>query len=244
MFRRPSSRAVVAATRSSAASRTSAAIRTDQRHHGAPTSAARRSRWSSHFVSLCRRSRAALAIVGQAPPRCWTWGTPRASAPGAVKLLDQLDILVVGRQGSCRSSRRGRDDRQAAGAAAEALAAAQAIVAAFGANRVDEYFACFHPDATFDLLRTPSVLASRAEYRAESARWVEDGFEVVSCTSSDQCVRVFGTLAVFTHHVSARACGRRPARRRLASARRSVLARDDDGAWLAVHEHVSLAPNS
>ena len=133
------------------------------------------------------------------------------------------------------------DKRQ--GAAAEALAAARAIVAAFAANRVDEYFACFHPDATFIFSETPSVLASRAEYRSEWARWVEEGFEVVSCTSGDQCVRVFGALAVFTHSIATRlrtASGEEETRER----ETIVFARQDDGAWLAVHEHVSPAPQS
>ncbi len=126
-------------------------------------------------------------------------------------------------------------------AAAEVLAAARTIVAAFGANRVDDYFARFHPDATFIFSGTPSVLSSRAEYRTEWTRWVEEGFEVVSCASIDQRVRVFGALAVFTHSVSTRlraADGEEESHER----ETIVFAQEDDGAWLAVHEHVSPAP--
>lgn len=129
-----------------------------------------------------------------------------------------------------------------AGGRAEVLAAAQAVVAAFAANRVDEYFACFHPAASFIFAETPSVLGSRDEYRAEWRRWVEEGFEVRSCVSSDQRVQVFGALAVFTHSIVTRlrtAAGDEEARER----ETIVFARQDDGAWLAVHEHVSPAPH-
>jgi ketosteroid isomerase-like protein len=72
---------------------------------------------------------------------------------------------------------------------------------------------------------------------------VEEGFEVLSCTSSDQRVQVFGALAVFTHGIATRlrtAAGDEETRER----ETIVFALQDDGAWLAVHEHVSPAPPS
>lgn len=138
----------------------------------------------------------------------------------------------------------GTSGAETGGAAArtEVLASAQAVVAAFASNRVDDYFACFHPAASFVFAGTPTVLGSRAEYREEWGRWEQDGFEVLSCDSTDQRVQVFGPLAIFTHSISTRL---RAAEGEEVTCEREtiVFARQDDGAWLAVHEHVSPAPH-
>jgi ketosteroid isomerase-like protein len=148
------------------------------------------------------------------------------------------DHVAKGQAPAARDSRRATGDAEA-----QVLSAARALIAAFAANRVDEYFACFHPEATFIFAETPALLASRAEYRAEWDGWVEDGFEVLSCVSSDQRVQVFGALAVFTHSIATRL--RTATDDEEASERETIVfARQEDGAWMAVHEHVSPAPRS
>lgn len=127
-------------------------------------------------------------------------------------------------------------------ARAEVLAAARSIIAAFAGGHVDEYFSRFHPAATFVFGETPVVLGSRDEYRAEWRRWVdEDGFEVLACDSSTQRADVFGATGVFTHTIVSRIRthdGVDESRER----ETIVFARQDDGEWLAVHEHLSPAP--
>ena len=56
----------------------------------------------------------------------------------------------------------------------EARAAAEALVAAFGAERLDEYFAAFAPDATFVFHTPADRLDSVAAYREQWARWVRE----------------------------------------------------------------------
>ncbi|WP_326783693.1 MULTISPECIES: YybH family protein [unclassified Streptomyces] len=121
----------------------------------------------------------------------------------------------------------------------EVRAAADALVAAFAEGRLDDYFGAFAPDATFVFHTTPQRLGSTAEYRALWQRWVEqDGFRVLGCTSSAQLVQPFGDTAVFSHDVETRVAtnaGEETVHER----ETIVLARSADGAWLAVHEHLS-----
>lgn len=127
-------------------------------------------------------------------------------------------------------------------AIAEVRATADAIVAAYGAHRTDDYLQAFHPEATFVFYSSPERLNSRAEFRAEWDRWMrEDGFGVLGCVSSDQLVQPFGDVAVFTHRLETRL--------RTNSGEEAVLERETivfsrqaDGSWLAVHEHLSPEP--
>ncbi|WP_329303413.1 nuclear transport factor 2 family protein [Streptomyces sp. NBC_00659] len=121
----------------------------------------------------------------------------------------------------------------------EVRAAADALVAAFAEGRLDDYFGAFAPDATFVFHTTPGRLGSTAEYRDLWRRWVEqDGFRVLGCTSSAQLVQPFGDTAVFSHDVETRVAtnaGEETVHER----ETIVFARSADGAWLAVHEHLS-----
>ncbi|MER5398501.1 nuclear transport factor 2 family protein [Streptomyces sp. NPDC002599] len=123
--------------------------------------------------------------------------------------------------------------------AQEVRAAADGLVAAFAEGRLDDYFGAFAPDATFVFHTTPQRLGSTAEYRALWQRWVEqDGFRVLGCTSSAQLVQPFGDTAVFSHDVETRVAtnaGEETVHER----ETIVFARSADGAWLAVHEHLS-----
>ena len=125
---------------------------------------------------------------------------------------------------------------------AEVLAAAAALVAAFGAHDTERYFDAFAPEATFLFHSTPAMLATRAAYREDWQSWEDDGFRVLSCRSTDQRVQVLGEgVAVFTHRVATRirdATGEHD----LAERETIVLRRMDDGRWLGMHEHLSPAP--
>jgi ketosteroid isomerase-like protein len=127
-------------------------------------------------------------------------------------------------------------------AAEEVRRAADTLVAAFGRGDTDAYFACFSPDATFLFSSTEALLPSTADYRREWARWAdEQGFAVLGCETGDTDVRLHGDAAVLTHRVrtTVRSDG---ATSVLHERETIVFARQDDGRWLAVHEHLSPAP--
>lgn len=81
------------------------------------------------------------------------------------------------------------------------LDAADHLIAAFAATDTDAYFACFHEDATFLFHTEPEILPDRAAYERLWAEWVDAGWRVVSCESSDRVVTVCGDTAVFAHSV-------------------------------------------
>jgi ketosteroid isomerase-like protein len=129
------------------------------------------------------------------------------------------------------------------GPEAEVLAAAAALVDAFGSGRVQEYFACFAPEATFVFHSEPARLGSREEYRTLWEGWErEDGFRVLECTSSGASVLVVAPdVAVFTHDVDTQV-STNAGSDRMAERETIVFARRD-GRWLAVHEHLSPRPH-
>ncbi|MET8099556.1 nuclear transport factor 2 family protein [Streptomyces sp. NPDC005236] len=122
----------------------------------------------------------------------------------------------------------------------EIRTAADALVAAFAEGRLDDYFGAFAPEATFVFHTTPQRLGSTAEYRALWQQWLEqDGFRILGCVSSAPLVQPFGDTAVFSHDVETRVAtnaGEETVHER----ETIVFARSEDGAWLAVHEHLSL----
>ena len=124
----------------------------------------------------------------------------------------------------------------------EVVRAAERIVDAYGAHDTERYFASFHPDATFLFYTSPRRLGSVAEFRAEWERWErEDGFRVLDCRSSDQHIQLLGDVAIFTHVVDStiRTAG---GEERSTERETIVFARQKDGRWLAVHEHLSPGP--
>lgn len=125
---------------------------------------------------------------------------------------------------------------------AEVRQAVVALVAAFAEGRLEDYFGCFAPDATFVFYTTPERLMSVDEYRTLWARWVaEDGFRVVSCRTFDTNVQTLGDVAVVTHSVETRISTNQG--EDLVHERETiVMARGADGRWLGVHEHLSPKP--
>jgi uncharacterized protein (TIGR02246 family) len=125
---------------------------------------------------------------------------------------------------------------------AEVRAAAERLVAAFGSGRLDDYFACFADDASFVFYTTAERLESVAAYRQLWDQWVrEDGFRVAGCVSSAVRFQVLGDVAVMVHNVSTDVVTNAGAET-LHERETIVFARQGDGRWLAVHEHLSPAP--
>jgi uncharacterized protein (TIGR02246 family) len=124
----------------------------------------------------------------------------------------------------------------------EVLEVAADLVAAFGRGDLPAYFSSFADDATFVFHTTAPVLDSVDAYRREWAEWErENGFRVLSCTSSEQRVQDLGGVVVFSHRVATRIAtnaGEEDTRER----ETIVFQRQDDGRWLAVHEHLSVDP--
>ncbi|RBY87297.1 DUF4440 domain-containing protein [Blastococcus sp. TBT05-19] len=124
---------------------------------------------------------------------------------------------------------------------AEVRAAAEALVQAFGRGDLEAYFGSFAEDATFLFHTTDRLLTSTEEYRREWARWVaEDGFQVVSCESTDVVVQLLGETGVFTHRV--RTTVRTNDGEDVLHERETIVFARRDGRWLGVHEHLSPAP--
>lgn len=124
----------------------------------------------------------------------------------------------------------------------EVEAAASAIVDAFAATDGDRYFAGFASDATFVFHSEPTRLDDRAAYERLWAEWVEGGWRVVSCTSSDRHVQAFPGGAVFTHTVDTSV--ETPEGGDTYRERETIVFRADAAGLVAVHEHLSPMPAS
>lgn len=131
------------------------------------------------------------------------------------------------------------------------LAAASEIVDAFAATDGERYFAAFAPDATFVFHTEPQRLGDRAAYERIWAGWLESGWRVVSCTSSDPLVQTFPGGAVFSHTVATTVDtgdGTESYRER-----ETIVFRVDESGTpsdaaaarlIAVHEHLSPMPDT
>ena len=125
-----------------------------------------------------------------------------------------------------------------ADAAAEALAAVDTIIANFGSHQRDAYFAGFAPEATFLFYTTPERIEYRAGYEQLWHEWERDnGFHVVSCSSSNRRIQVFGTTAVFSHDVDTVLT--MDGATETVAERESIILEKRDGLWLGIHEHLS-----
>lgn len=119
------------------------------------------------------------------------------------------------------------------------LAAANSLVDAFARHDATAYFAHFAPHATFIFYTHPTPLNSRAEWEKLWAQWEnEAGFRVHSCTSHDQHVQLLTPdVAVFTHLVESAI--EMEGQIDTVRERETIVFQLIDGAWLAVHEHLS-----
>ena len=124
----------------------------------------------------------------------------------------------------------------------EVTGAAALIVDAFDRFDRDDYFAHFSEDASFLFYNSTEVFGARADYEAAWDRWVEGGWRIAGCTSSNGRVQVLSDdAAVFTHEIHTTVMD--------ASARVEVRERETlvfsrvKSRWLAVHEHLSPYPD-
>ncbi len=127
----------------------------------------------------------------------------------------------------------------------EVLAAATRLCDAFAQGRISDYFACFAPNANFIFHSMPGRIDSLADYRAHWADWERDlGLQVLGCDSFDRTVAIHGNTAVYTHSVTVRVRTRTAGDETRHERETIVFVRGSDGAWLAVHEHLSKDPSA
>jgi len=94
----------------------------------------------------------------------------------------------------------------------------------------------------------PQPLLSRDAYQALWDSWRRDeGFEVLSCTSSNAFVSLQGDVAIFMHDVATelRMNGEQfksQERETIVFKRQGLGAEQQEGLWLACHEHLSAMP--
>jgi len=129
----------------------------------------------------------------------------------------------------------------------EVLKAAADLVAAFARNDRAAYFGAFTADASFVFYTLPQPLLSRDAYQALWDSWRQDeGFEVLSCTSSNAAVSLQGDLAIFIHDVATEL--RMNGEQFFSQERETIVFRrqgsqvEQQGLWLACHEHLSAMP--
>ncbi|MFL1500408.1 YybH family protein [Pseudomonas sp. O64] len=128
------------------------------------------------------------------------------------------------------------------------LQAAADLVSAFARNDRAAYFGAFTVDASFVFYTLPQPLLSRDAYQALWDRWRRDeGFEVLSCTSSNAFVSLQGAVAIFMHDVATelRMNGEQffsQERETIVFTRQGSDAQQKQGLWLACHEHLSAMP--
>ena len=130
----------------------------------------------------------------------------------------------------------------------EVLQAAADLVAAFARNDRTAYFGAFTADASFVFYTLPQPLLSRDAYQALWDQWRRDeGFEVLSCASSNAVVSLQGDVAIFMHDVATelRMNGEQffsQERETIVFKRQESRTEQKQGLWLACHEHLSAMP--
>jgi ketosteroid isomerase-like protein len=122
----------------------------------------------------------------------------------------------------------------------QVLTATDDLIAAFAATDTEAYFAWFSTDATFVFHPEPVRLDNRAAYETVWASWLDAGWRVQSCTSSDRLVQVLGDVAVMTHTVDTvtSAGGTETTTRE----RETIVFALEGDRLVAVHEHLSPVP--
>lgn len=132
--------------------------------------------------------------------------------------------------------------------AQDVLKAAADLVSAFARNDRAAYFGAFTADASFVFYTLPQPLLSRDAYQALWDSWRQDeGFEVLSCSSSNAVVSLQGDVAIFIHDVATelRMNGEQffsQERETIVFKRQGTSEQQEQGLWLACHEHLSAMP--
>jgi ketosteroid isomerase-like protein len=140
---------------------------------------------------------------------------------------------------SAREADLTRKKARAMGEAETIRRAAADLVSAFGEHRSEDYFACFAEGATFVFHNVAQVLHSREEHWTLWRRWErDDDFRVLGCESTNANLSLIGDFGIFTHDVRT-TVATSAGESRLQERETIVFAKQADGAWLAVHEHLS-----
>ncbi|MCO1337357.1 DUF4440 domain-containing protein [Kocuria polaris] len=124
----------------------------------------------------------------------------------------------------------------------EVLAVAAEIVAAFAATDTARYFAHFAPEATFVFHPEDNRLDGRPAYEELWDSWLRSGWSVTSCDSSNPHVQTFPGGAVFAHDVATAVST--PDGDDSYRERESIVFRVDGERLVAIHEHLSPAPDA
>lgn len=130
----------------------------------------------------------------------------------------------------------------------QVMKAAADLVSAFARNDRAAYFGAFTADASFVFYTLPQPLLSRDAYQALWDSWRQDeGFEVLSCASSNAFVSLQGDVAIFIHDVATelRMNGEQlfsQERETIVFKRQGSRTEQQEGPWLACHEHLSAMP--
>ncbi|MDU9416824.1 nuclear transport factor 2 family protein [Pseudomonas sp. zfem005] len=125
---------------------------------------------------------------------------------------------------------------------AQVMEAARELVAAFARNDTEAYFTAFSEDASFLFHTTPGVLQGRAAYRELWDTWQREGFRVLGCESRNPLLSLQGEVAIFMHEVVTRL---RVGGEAITSLERETIVfrqQQEQGRWLACHEHLSAMP--
>ena len=121
----------------------------------------------------------------------------------------------------------------------EVQEAYEQLMNSFASGDSDEYFACFHQDASFVFPDEP-LLEPRSTYRSAWSRWRSEGVLFTDVVADDVRVRVFGDTAVVTHRIATTVNVR--GKTTVDRERESIIFARMAGRWLAVHEHLSPEP--
>jgi ketosteroid isomerase-like protein len=126
----------------------------------------------------------------------------------------------------------------------EVLIAADQLVAAFAHTDAHGYFACFADDATFIFHSEIRTRITKRQYAEDWAAWVENGWRVDGCESTDRKVQIIAADgALFTHTVrTSTSSPGAPGGETLE--RETIVFERRNGQLVAVHEHLSLAPGN
>ena len=129
----------------------------------------------------------------------------------------------------------------------DVLQAAAELVTAFAKNDREAYFGAFSADASFVFYTLEKPLLSRDAYQALWDSWRLEGFEVLRCVSSNAHVSLHGDVAIFIHDVATEL--RMQGEQSLSQERETIVFRrqhateeQQEGRWLACHEHLSALP--
>ena len=123
------------------------------------------------------------------------------------------------------------------------MAAASRLLNHFAQGDVEGYFACFAPEATFVFHSVPERFPSTQAYREAWYQWVKDlDLQILGCDSFEQEVHLIAPeVALFVHCVRVHASTR--AGKETRNERETIVfARQKDGRWLGMHEHLSRNP--